>query len=174
MSKKALYIVLLGGKHEKANIEVHDIIPVICSDLKASYPYLKQQWFGLAQGLHIDGWMKINGVTYHQHHYHIEIRDHAPKNTVLKLFLINLGAYLANQFGEIHKYIIVAGKDAADAKIQGKLAIEKHWMKPHTDAIIDIDDCLELNIIQQQYIHLVEGHSTENCFENDYIVIDEF
>ena len=30
---KSLYLVLLGGKHEQANVEVYDVFPVICSDL---------------------------------------------------------------------------------------------------------------------------------------------
>jgi hypothetical protein len=30
---KSLYLVLLGGKHEQDNVEVYDVIPVICSDL---------------------------------------------------------------------------------------------------------------------------------------------
>lgn len=47
MSELKLYIALLGGKHEKANVEVHDVIPVISSDIKTAFPYLKQQWFGL-------------------------------------------------------------------------------------------------------------------------------
>lgn len=30
---KSWYLVLLGGKHEQANVEVYDVILVICSDL---------------------------------------------------------------------------------------------------------------------------------------------
>jgi len=64
MSELKLYITLLGGKHEKANVEVHDVVPVISSDIKTAFPYLKEQWFGVQKGLHIDGWMTINGISY--------------------------------------------------------------------------------------------------------------
>ncbi|MEB3754095.1 DUF1543 domain-containing protein [Acinetobacter sp. MD2(2019)] len=171
MLKRNLYIALLGGKHAHANVEVHDVIPVICTDIYAAFPYLKQRWFGLASGLHLDAWMKIDGVSYQGINYKIEIQPTAPVNQTLKLFLVNLGAYLPNQFGEIHKYLIVAGKDKADAKVQGKLAIEQQWFKPHTDAIVDVDDCLELNMFSQDFIHLLEADFEDNIYKNDYVLI---
>lgn len=170
MSELHFYITLLGGKHEKANVEVHDVIPVISSDIESAYPYLKQQWFGLQKGLHVDGWMKINGVSYQGVNYQVQI-SHLPVNTRLKLFLINLGAYIPDQFGEIHKYLVVAAKNKTEAKAQGKLAMEKGWYKPHTDAVIDVDDCLELNQIDQKFIHLIEGDFEANSFKNDYLIV---
>lgn len=170
MSELKLYIALLGGKHEKANVEVHDVIPVISSDIKTAFPYLKQQWFGVQKGLHVDGWMMINGVSYQDLNYQVQVTD-TPVKQDLKLFLINLGAYVPDQFGEIHKYLVVAAKNKTEAKAQGKLAIEKTWFKPHTDAVIDVDDCLELNEINQKFVSLVEGDFEANSFKNDYVVI---
>jgi len=170
MSELKLYITLLGGKHEKANVEVHDVIPVISSDIKTAFPYLKQQWFGVQKGLHVDGWMMINGVSYQDLNYQVQVTD-TPVKQDLKLFLINLGAYVPDQFGEIHKYLVVAAKNKTEAKAQGKLAIEKTWFKPHTDAVIDVDDCLELNEINQKFVHLVEGDFEANSFKNDYVII---
>ena len=66
---------------------------------------------------------------------------------------------------------MVAGKDKADANAQGKLAIEKHWFKPHTDAVIDLDDCLEIGCIGQHYLSFVQGEFLENSFMNDYIIL---
>lgn len=171
MPKQNLYIALLGGKHERANVEIHDVIPVISSEIYSAFPYLKEQWFGLEAGLHMDSWMKINGVSYKGIDYRIEIKSTPAPTNELKVFLINLGAYIQNQFGEVHKYLVVAGKDKADAKAQGKLAIEDHWFKAHTDAVIDVDDCLELNIINEKFIHLVKGSFEKNVFENDYVII---
>ncbi|ATO20913.1 hypothetical protein BS636_15120 [Acinetobacter sp. LoGeW2-3] len=170
MPELNLYIILLGGKHDKANVEVHDVVPVISSDIESAFPYLKEQWFGRQKGLHVDGWMKINGVSYQGTNYQVQITD-TLANTDLKLFLINLGAYLPDQFGEIHKYLVVAAKNKTEAKAQGKLAIEKTWFKPHADAVIDVDDCLELNKIDQKFVHLVEGDFEANSFKNDYLII---
>lgn len=167
-----LYLVLLGGKHAQANIEVHDLRPVVCKDLTHAYVSLKQQWFGLKQGLHIDSWMKIHGVTYQNVDYRIVIHENTfNQPSKLKLYLINLGAYVPRVFGEIHKYVVVAGYNAVDAKQQGKLAIEMHWDKPHTDAVIDVDDCLEVTLLDHFSITLEQGHYEANLFKNDYILI---
>ena len=120
MSELKLYIALLGGKHEKANVEVHDVIPVISSDIKTAFPYLKEQWFGVQKGLHVDGWMTINGISYQDLNYQVQVTD-IPVKQDLKLFLINLGAYVPDQFGEIHKYLVVA------AKIRLRLKHKASW-----------------------------------------------
>ncbi|RYZ33221.1 MAG: DUF1543 domain-containing protein [Sphingobacteriales bacterium] len=40
-----LYAVMLGGKHPKAHIEVHDVVFAVGDALPDLYPQLKQQWF---------------------------------------------------------------------------------------------------------------------------------
>lgn len=172
MTQQHLYIVLLGGKHEKANIEVHDVIPVIANDVMSKASYLKQKWFGVQKGLHIDSWMQVNGVHYKGQNFKIVIDDEFKlDHNDLKLYLINLGAYIPTEFGEVHKYLVVAGIDKADAKAQGKLAIEKYWYKPHTDAVVDIDDCIELSQVSEHYIRLIKSEFEPNTFVNDYLVI---
>lgn len=171
MSKLNFYIALLGGKHAKANVEVHDVIPAIAANIQDAFTYFQAQWFGLQQGLHLDSWMQVEGVHYHGVNYQIQIQNQPTANRDLNLYLINLGAYIPDQFGEVHKYLVVAGHDKADAKAQGKLAIEQHWFKPHTDAVIEVDDCLALNQVGQYFIHLVEGEFAETQFKNDYIIL---
>lgn len=171
MSPLQLYVVLLGGKHPQANIEVHDIVPVITDQLCNAYTTLKSRWFGQQKGLHIDAWMQIHGVMYQGLPYQVVIQDTPPTHLALKLYLINLGGYIATQFGEAHDYFVVAGKNAADAKQQGKLQFNQRWQKPHTDAVVDIDDCLELRLIDQHYIHLQQANYSANHFKNDYLII---
>ena len=75
-------------------------------------------WF--TKGLHVDGWMTINGVNYQDLNYQVQVTD-IPVKQDLKLFLINLGAYVPDQFGEIHKYLVVA------AKIRLRLKHKASW-----------------------------------------------
>ena len=172
MTQPQLFIVLLGGKHAQARIEVHDIVPVIYPQLEQSYPQLKRDWFGLARGLHIDAWMCVRGVQYHGINYQVKIASSTqPMHRQLKLYLINLGAYVVDEFGELHRYVVVAGLNPADAKQQGQLHIEQHWKKAHTDAVIDVDDCLALDLIDGYCINLIEGDFQDNHFENTYIVL---
>ena len=59
----SLFMVMLGGRHARANTEVHDVVMAVGDTLEEVYPQLKQAWFGEAQGLHIDAWAKLSGVS---------------------------------------------------------------------------------------------------------------
>ena len=47
----------------------------------------------------------------------------------------------------------------------------KHWKQAHTDALMDVDDCLPIDQVGGRYIHLVEGEHRGVAQHNDYIVI---
>ncbi|KAA8731643.1 DUF1543 domain-containing protein [Acinetobacter qingfengensis] len=164
-------MVLLGGKHPQANIEVHDLVFTRASCLQDAYPALKQSWFGSNNTVHIDAWMRISGLQYQQKNYQIVFKKEPTLVDGLKLFAVNLGAYMPDQFGEIHRYVMVAAYNQREAKQQAKAFYEKNWFKPHTDAIIDVDDCIHLKQIEQQYIHLIAGDFQPLQWCNDYIVL---
>ncbi|TBU92017.1 DUF1543 domain-containing protein [Stutzerimonas kirkiae] len=165
---KQLFIVLLGGKHPRASIEVHDIVIATGACLADTHEQLRQHWFGSPQGLHIDAWMQVDGIDG----YRLEFSDSLPAAGEPKLFLINLGGYLPEEFGESHRYLPVVARDAAEAKRRGKQQIPQLWAKPHTDAIIDVDDCLPLDYVNGSHIHLTPGPHRPIHFENDYILLD--
>jgi len=54
-----LYLVVLGGRAKKTNIELHDVRWVIGSKIEATYDTLRRDWFGSPNGLHIDSYKKI-------------------------------------------------------------------------------------------------------------------
>ena len=58
----SLFIVMLGGRHARANTEVHDVVLAVGDSLEEVYPQLKNAWFGEQKGLHIDAWAQMNGV----------------------------------------------------------------------------------------------------------------
>jgi hypothetical protein len=45
------------------------------------------------------------------------------------------------------------------------------WSKSHTDALLDVDDCLPIDEVSGRYIHLVEGEHRGVIQHNDYIVL---
>ena len=55
----SLYLVVLGGKAKKANIELHDVRWVVGSKIEDTYDTLRKDWFGSLKGLHIDSYEKI-------------------------------------------------------------------------------------------------------------------
>lgn len=162
-----LFVVMLGGKHPRAKIEVHDVVFAIADSLEATYPQLRQGWFGNPAGLHIDAWMRVDGVEG----WKVELSPLAPLPGSPRLYFINLGGYEANTFGEAHHYLLVVAEDKNQAKSRAKQHMLKHWQQAHTDALLDVDDCLPIDQVSGRYIHLVEGEHRGVIQHNDYIVI---
>ena len=162
-----LYVVMLGGKHPAAKIEVHDVVFALGDSLAGCYPQLRANWFGQANGLHIDSWMAVDGIDG----YRLEWSNQAPAANELRLFFINLGGYQTGLFGEEHRYLLVVAKDIAGAKALGKQQIMNIWDKPHTDNIIDVDDCIPIDYIAGRYVRLVSGSYRETKQQNDYILL---
>ncbi|MGO3029569.1 DUF1543 domain-containing protein [Pseudomonas helleri] len=162
-----LFVVMLGGKHPRAKIEVHDVVFAIADSLEATYPQLRQGWFGNPAGLHIDAWMRVDGVDG----WKVELSPLAPLPGSPRLYFINLGGYEANTFGEAHHYLLVVAQDKNQAKSRARQHMLKHWQQAHTDALLDVDDCLPIDQVSGRYIHLVEGEHRGVIQHNDYIVI---
>ncbi|GIR04327.1 MAG: hypothetical protein CM15mP15_0660 [Prochlorococcus sp.] len=57
-----LFLVVLGGRAKKANIELHDVRWVVGSKIEDTFDTLRKDWFGSIEGLHIDSYKKINYV----------------------------------------------------------------------------------------------------------------
>jgi len=162
-----LFIVMLGGKHPHARIEVHDVVFVIADSLEATYPQLREAWFGSTKGMHIDAWMAVDGVGDWQ----VTLSDVAPGPSELRLFFINLGGYEPGAFGEAHHYLLVTAHSAAQARAQGKRQMLKGWQQPHTDAVLDIDDCLPIDQVGGRYVQLLRGPHRGVEIGSDYIVL---
>ena len=62
IQSKFLFLVVLGGRVNKANIELHDVRWVVGSCIEDTFETLRSDWFGNLEGLHIDSYKKINYV----------------------------------------------------------------------------------------------------------------
>lgn len=165
----SLFIVMLGGRHARANTEVHDVVLAVGDSLEDTYAQLKQAWFGEQTGLHIDAWAKINGVDFEGKNYQLQFTDAAPNQADEKLWLINLGGYDAREFGELHRYVLVMAQNAMVAKQRGKAYFAQHWQKQHTDHVLDVDDCIAIDHVHGRYVQLKAGEFANNAWENCYI-----
>nr|WP_257227123.1 DUF1543 domain-containing protein [Acinetobacter sp. YH12069] len=165
---------MLGGRHARANVEVHDVILAVGDSLEAVYPQLRNAWFGEQKGLHIDAWAKISGVACEGKNYQIQFTDAAPNPADEKLWLINLGGYIASEYGEQHRYVLVTGQNAMVAKQRGKTYFDAHWQKQHTDRVLDVDDCIAIDHVHGRYVQLVATDAViQSQWANDYILINE-
>lgn len=162
-----LFVVMLGGKHPQARIEVHDVVFAIADTLEGTYAQLRQAWFGSPGGLHIDSWMAVDGVDG----YRVELSNLAPAPGSPRLYFLNLGGYQRGAFGEEHHYLLLVATDKREAKALGKQRMLAHWDKPHTDALLDVDDCIPIDCVAGRYIHLQAGEHRGIRQYNDYLVL---
>ncbi|WP_332847509.1 DUF1543 domain-containing protein [Pseudomonas lactucae] len=162
-----LFVVMLGGKHPRARIEVHDVVFTAADTLEATYAQLRDAWFGSPKGVHIDSWMAVDGVDG----WRVELSHLAPEADAHHLYFINLGGYEANSFGEAHRYSLVVARNKQEARSKGKQQMLRHWSQAHTDAVMDIDDCLPIDLVDGRYLHLVPGPHRPILQRNDYIVL---
>lgn len=162
-----LFVVMIGGTHPKARIELHDVAFAVGDSLQATYPQLREQWFGEPRGLHVDSWMEVDGVEGWQ----VRFSDAPAPAGSPRLFFINLGGYEQGVFGEAHKYLLVVANDAGEAKAKGKAQADAGWLLPHKDALYEVDDCLPVEAVGSRHVVLVEGPHDDVAYHSDYLVI---
>src|SRR5690606_14612252 len=98
MQELRLFVVMLGGRHARANSEVHDVVFAAAPGIEQTHEQLRRKWFGEPAGLHIDSWMTVDGVEQWQVRFSVE----PPAGASPKLYFVNLGGYVAGEFGEAH------------------------------------------------------------------------
>ncbi len=168
LEKKFIFLVFLGGKSKKSNIELHDVRWVVGSKIEDTYNVLRKDWFGCLEGLHIDSYKKIKSVDG----YYVKLKKIAGNkmqnmqevsNRLSKktLWFVNLGAYDPNSMQEKHEFGLVVASNTLEAK---KIAMSK-WLigceKKHKDNISSLkkliicDDCQLINKIGNWEIELI-------------------
>ena len=162
-----LYLVVVGGRIPKANIEVHDVRWVIGSKIEDTYDILRKDWFGDIDGLHIDSYKKIYSVDG----FKIKIKKSQIKKSEInvfkkvknkkKLWFINLGGYDPKSMQEKHEFGLVVASTASDAKKMAKSKWLNSFLKKHNDDInclqrfSDVDDCRLIKHINDWEIELI-------------------
>ena len=167
-----LFLVVLGGRAKKANVELHDVRWVVGSKIEDTFDVLRNDWFGNFEGLHIDSYKKIK----HADGYKINLKNIESKKLKNKNFLngnasknnlwfVNIGCYDPNSMQEKHEFGLVVASSKLEAKNK---AISKWLMsckKKHKDDIaslkkvIGFDDCKLIQKIDNWEIELVLDNS---------------
>ena len=173
-----LYLVVLGGRAKKANVELHDVRWVVGTKIEDTYDTLRNDWFGSLKGLHIDSYKriqyvdgyKINLINFEKEK--IEKRQLKKNKAKKHLWFVNLGGYDPTSMQEKHEFGLVI----ASNKLEAKNIAKSKWLigckKKHKDNIasleilISCDDCELINKIGNWEIEL----TPDNKFiqENNY------
>ena len=131
----SLYIVVLGGRSLKSNIEIHDVRWVIGESLEDTFSELREQWIGKISGLHIDSYKCIKFVDGYEIVISKSNKDNlnSSKTEDLKLWFVNLGGYNPNKMYEEHEFNLIVAKKAIEAKRKAKKNWESNLKNKHND-----------------------------------------
>jgi len=148
-----LFAVMLGGRASGCNIELHDVVFVAGKNLEATYPALTKKWFGNTTRLHIDAWLALTQVDG----YDIVLSHEKTLTSNNHLYFVNFGGYIKGEFNEIHqsKFYVAESKNAALQRAKQELCM--NLMEQHCDDNLEIDDCLQIDTVDNFYIHLREN-----------------
>ena len=165
--KSHLFLVVLGGRAKKANVELHDVRWVIGLKIEDTYNSLRRDWFGMREGLHIDSFKKINYVDgYKINLKNIENRKlknnkiNNEKITKKNLWFVNIGGYDPSSMQEKHEFGLVVATSSLEAKNKAKSKWLIGLKKKHKDDITSLkklifDDCEHIKKIGNWEIELI-------------------
>ncbi len=164
-----LYLVVLGGRAKKANIELHDVRWVVGSKIEDTYDTLRKDWFGSPKGLHIDSYKKIRYIDGYKINLINFEKDKIVKKQLEKknkakkhLWFVNIGGYNQTSMQEKHEFGLVT----ASTKLEAKNIAKSKWLigckKKHNDDISSLemlfccDDCELIKKIGNWEIELTQ------------------
>ena len=167
-----LYLVVLGGRAEKANIELHDVRWVVGSKIEDTFDTLRKDWFGSSKGLHIDSYKKIQYIDGHKINLiNIEKNKIGKKQLVKKiipkknLWFVNIGGYDPTSMQEKHEFGLVI----ASSKLEAINIAKSKWLigckKKHKDDVASLenlstlDDCEVIKNIDKWEIELISDNN---------------
>jgi len=141
----SLFIVVLGGRSLKSNIEIHDVRWVLGKSIEDTIPELRKQWLGKKSGLHIDSYKCIKYVDGYEIVVSKSNKDFLinPKTEDLSLWFVNLGGYNPKKMYEEHEFNLIVAKKAVDAKKKAKKEWETNLKNKHND------DYSSINYLEQ-------------------------
>tara|TARA_B100000287_G_C20608386_1_gene771053 strand:+ start:31 stop:612 length:582 start_codon:yes stop_codon:yes gene_type:complete len=166
--QKFLYLVVLGGRSPKANIELHDVRWVIGSKIQDTFDQLRNDWFGSNDGLHIDSYKKIDSIDGYKINIRnidkAEFKKHSLKKEEIhqkNLWFVNIGGYDPSSMQEKHEFGLVVASSSLEAKNQAKSKWLINCKQKHKDDISvvknfnDVDDCKMIKNIRNWEIELI-------------------
>ena len=165
MVEKSLFLVVLGGRIKGCHVEQHDVRWVIGNCIEDTIPELKRQWFGIRRGLHIDSYRRVRYVDGHR----ISISTTTEQTPEMKLWFVNLGAYVPDNMAEQHRFGLVVARSSQAAKarakrlwLTGKEQIHKDDLHP-VDGIPEVDDLLPIDGYGRWRISLQPDEAAADC-----------
>ena len=145
-----LFLVVLGGRIDGCQVELHDVRFVVGPTIETTIPELQKQWVGRRRGLHLDSWMEVRQIDG----YAVTLAR-APSDSLEKLWFVNVGGYDPSELLELHQIGLVVAPSAAAAKARAKKRLLPTAQQRHKDDLHAVDDCLPLDLLQGWHVSCV-------------------
>lgn len=149
-----LFLTYIGGTAPGANIELHDVRFVVGDTIEQTYPAIRAGWFGTQKGLHLDSYVHL----HHVDGYRLELAPEPQSNITEKLYFVNFGGYFDGKLAEFHDFTLVVAASPQNAKQLAKAKVIHRGLRGaeqfHTDDLLAVDDCLQVDLIDNDYVHL--------------------
>jgi hypothetical protein len=152
-----LFLVYLGGRAPKANIELHDVQFVAGDSIEDTFEQVRQRWFGTVKGLHLDAYLEVKFVDG----FRVELRRD-PSAQPEKLYFVNLGGYDPASVAELHQFGLFVANTVTDAKDKAKKALLTRSLQQHKDDLFDVDDCIPVGEVAEHFAHLIPDPRTQS------------
>lgn len=166
-AQPALYVVCLGGSAPGSNVELHDVVFAVGVDLESTHQQLLDQWFGNADGLHVDAWARVEQVAGHR----VRLSPRPADNGV-RLYFVNMGGYAPGELWERHAYALYAARSPAEVKARARKELLVGRESVHRDDLYDIDDILEIRPGRGWHLQLeADPEAGEPTVTNGYFPI---
>ena len=164
-----LFLVYLGGRAPRANIELHDVQFVAGDSIEETFEQLRRRWFGTVQGLHLDAYLELRVVDG----FRIELRRD-PSEHPEKLYFVNFGGYDSASIAELDQFGVFVASSSAEAKQKGRESLLTRSLQQHKDDLFDVDDCFAVGEVAEYFVHLVPDSRTQTFVPDwfGYRVID--
>jgi hypothetical protein len=147
-----LFLVVLGGRVKKANIELHDVRWVVGAKIEDTYETLRKDWFGSLKGLHIDSYKKIKYLDGYKINLrnveNFQISNNKSSNkckTKKNLWFVNVGGYDPSSMQEKHEFGLVIAKNKLEAKNIAKSKWLIGYKKKHKDDLASLETLISCN-----------------------------
>lgn len=129
ISDPTLFMIKIGARPKGRLIEQHDVFFGVGEKIGDFVDAINQHWPEVKNAWHLDAYRAVTVVGNYQIRWQHDDLDNeaqlsaAPKpesETELKLFFINLGGYLPEEFEEYHHKLLVVATSQAEAIKQAK------------------------------------------------------
>lgn len=160
-----LFMVKIGATPKGRLIEQHDMFFGVANHINELIPAIDNHWQEVKGLWHFDAYRSVTKVGDHQ----VAWLEHPPTEpNDLKLWFINLGGYLPNEFEEFHHKLLIVAPTRALAIKQAKQTdfyqtygytdnTSKAVPTSHIDdkMQVSVDDVYDINgLLNQGYLHI--------------------